>query len=101
MSNISYNFQITEDQLIFYRPSHIESPMEDTFTVTMMIVAWFLLIVGFSICFCNQCTRRGIWLFQLPCCCGIVGVLSEQGDGDADSITTTYEATIRGKKKRV
>ncbi|XP_073842521.1 comm3 isoform X3 [Musca autumnalis] len=75
--------------------SYLENPMENVFIVSMMILAWFLLIVGFSICFCNQCGRTDCLLFKLSSCCGLEGVRSEQGDFDADSITTV--GTVRDR----
>ncbi|XP_073842520.1 comm3 isoform X2 [Musca autumnalis] len=101
-TNIPPNFRMPEDQLLVMysssssgASSYLENPMENVFIVSMMILAWFLLIVGFSICFCNQCGRTDCLLFKLSSCCGLEGVRSEQGDFDADSITTV--GTVRDR----
>ncbi|XP_005175860.1 uncharacterized protein LOC101893674 isoform X2 [Musca domestica] len=97
-SNSPKDSHIAEDQLLIMVnsgvASHLENPMENVFIVSMMVLAWFLLIVGFSFCFCNQCGRTGCLLFRLSCC-GLQGVHSEQGDFDSDSITTV--GTVRDR----
>lgn len=99
-ANMSYNLvKIGEDQFVFYSSStRLESPMDDIFTVSMMVLAWFLLIVGLSFVFCNFCGRHGCLLAKCSCC-GMQGVRSEQGDLDSDSITTV--GTVRGKRAKL
>ncbi|XP_075159661.1 comm3 isoform X2 [Haematobia irritans] len=93
MANVSYNLQIDNDQLIIYSTTHLDRPMDDVYIVSIMVLAWFLLIAGFSFGFCNQCMRNGCFLYKWSCCglsCGGTSSIgdSERGDVDSDSIST-------------
>lgn len=84
-----------EDHFLLYKVSNLENPFDNTATVVMMILAWFILILGFSICCCSQCFKGGIWSSKwLSCGLDSGGGSSIHGGGagddwyDNNSITT-------------
>ncbi|KAM7358021.1 comm3 isoform 2-T3 [Cochliomyia hominivorax] len=80
-----------DDQLLLYKVHNFDNPFDNTTTVVMMILAWFVLILGFSICCCSQCFKGGFWSSKWRSC-GLDGTASDRGNGDdwydTNSITT-------------
>lgn len=62
----------------------------------MMILAWFILIIGFSICCCSQCFKKGFWSSKWRSC-GLDGGASEREDDWYDSRSITTVAAEVGK----